>query len=220
MAEEGKGVRVAIVVAVIGVVGSLGAALIANWDEVFGSDDTTVPTPAPDTTAFDATETTAFVPPDTTTRENIEYLIPPTPVTIRPTEWLDLDTGRVDATPGIDRPTFELVWICGAGDFEALRLENEAIDAGAAWAPFHVTTDLAEVSLADLQGGDYGADDHPETGYTDIFYEHKSNAPVVGSTYLVRTHRGNYGAVRISGYGPAELNICRDITLEYFSATP
>lgn len=165
-----------------------------------------------------ATNGTSPPPPDLPDEETdvVDYRIAPTQVTML-ADWLDLDTGLLDATPD-DRGNFELLWVCGTDDHEALRLENA--DEGAAWATFHVTADLGEVSIADLEGGAYSTNEHPDTGYTELFFEHKSNSPQSGTTYLIRTELGNYAAVRIAGYGAAEVGVCRDISLEYFSWSP
>lgn len=71
MGESRAAARVAIAVALIGLVGTLGAALIANWDDVFGSGRGSPPEP---------TATTIVGPTDATSTE-----IPPT---ARPDCWI------------------------------------------------------------------------------------------------------------------------------------
>ncbi len=54
MAETGNAARIAIAVAVIGLVGTLGTALIANWDRIFGETSSTVDSGATTTTASES----------------------------------------------------------------------------------------------------------------------------------------------------------------------
>jgi hypothetical protein len=55
MSGEGKDHRTQIIVAIIGLIGTLGVALIGNWGNIRGGDDTSPPLPGPvaDTTPVD-----------------------------------------------------------------------------------------------------------------------------------------------------------------------
>ena len=133
---------------------------------------------------------------------------------------MDLDAGLPSRTPDEPGPRkeFELLWSSSWIDepkVEGLRLDNAAVQAGASFAPFRVVGDIRTITLQEVLGASYGSPDHPETGYTDLFWEHPTNSPPSGFVYFVRTNRGNHAIVQIGEYGEADPIYGRSVTLRY-----
>jgi hypothetical protein len=76
--------KVAIVVAVIGVTGTLGAALLANWDKVFGRQAQAGPTVAAGSPAQTTAQTTVQVPMQTPMQAPVQATAPAPATTAGP----------------------------------------------------------------------------------------------------------------------------------------
>lgn len=137
--------------------------------------------------------------------------IQPQDRTLRALDAIDFETGSISSAPSEQDRQWDLEFVCGSEGTEALRAFG-----GTQWFE-HGLAQFDSIKYRDIRDANFTARTHPETGYSDLYYVHKSNAPQDGYVYFFRTSDGNVVKFQIRSYELVDDNplVCRNMNIRY-----
>ena len=106
---------------------------------------------------------------------------------------LDLESGLVSANPGNDRQ-WDLLFGCWPDNYESLRTLS-----GVSWVELGLV-DFENIGYRNIRDANFNTSINSNTGYSDIYFAHRSNVPGEGYVFLIKTPEGNVGKLQIVGY--------------------